>query len=183
MHDPRTDEAIDALLAGRARRRGRPTASPIPLDGARHPTGLLSRVAWTEALGRESARLERYGHVAAVAVFQLADSAGGASTATTDGDGDGWLERLAGPVARTIRRGARETDLITRAGPGRYQVLLPETTESEAGLFAERVAADCGAWFGAIAAPVTIRASVAAATTGESQLEDALDRALALLND
>jgi GGDEF domain-containing protein len=182
MHDPRTDEAIDALLAGRARRRGRPTTSPIPLDGARHPTGLLSRVAWTEALARESARLERYGHVAAVAVFQLTDPAGAASAATT-GDPDGWLERLAGPVARTIRRGARETDLITRAGPGRYQVLLPETTESEAGLFAERVAADCGAWFGAIGAPLTIRASVAAATTGESQLEDALDRALALLKD
>jgi len=78
------------------------------------------------------------------------------------------------------RRGARETDLVTRAGPGLYQVLLPETTESEAAGFAERVVADCRSWLEAMAAPVAIHAS-AAGTTGDMSLDETLDRALSLV--
>jgi PleD family two-component response regulator len=173
MKDPRTDEAIDALLAGRARHRGRPKAEPVPL-GAGVPFGALeSRVAWTQALARESARQQRYGRAASVVIFQV-------ETLTKGAHADGWLERVAGPIAHAIRRGARETDLATRSAPGRFQVLLPETTESEAATFADRVVADCQVWLEAMSAPLGIRAT-AASTTGDSDLENALERALLLL--
>jgi GGDEF domain-containing protein len=173
MKDPRTDEAIDALLAGRARHRGRPKAEPS-VPGVGLPFGALeSRVAWTQALARESARQQRYGRAASVVVFQV-------EPLTKATYLDGWTERVAGPVAHAIRRGARETDLATRSGPGRFQVLLPETTESEAATFADRVVRDCAVWLEATGAPLTVRAA-AASTTGDSNLENALERALDLL--
>jgi GGDEF domain-containing protein len=174
LNDPRTEESIDAYLAGPATRRGRPGATePIPF-AAGHPfDGLLARVAWLEALARESTRQERYGRPAAVVVFDVEASRGVASL-------DDWLGRIAGPIAHAIRRGARETDLVTRVGPARFQVLLPETTELEASRYADRVVADCRIWLGAMGAPVGLR-SIAAAPTGESTLEDALELALGQL--
>ena len=173
MHDPRTDEAIDALLAGRARRRGRPVTALVPTDAPRPFIGLETRLAWTDALKRESARQQRYGRAASIVVFEIEPLTDIARTA-------GWLERIAAPVAHAVRRGARETDLVTRAAPGLFQVLLPETSESEAAAFADRVVADCHVWVEAMAAPVTIRAA-AAATTGDLNLEETLERALGLL--
>jgi GGDEF domain-containing protein len=175
MHDPRTDAAIDALLAGRARRRGRPDATPWAIDAARHPLeGLISRVAWAEALEREGARVLRYGHVASMVVFELAPL-------SEPGTRDGWIERLAGPVAHAIRRGARETDLITRAAPGRFLVLLPETTETEASRFADRVLRDIRVWLEAMGAPIGVRAAASAAAAGDGGLEVALERGQELL--
>ena len=173
MHDPRTDEAIDALLAGRARRRGRPVTALVPGDGNRPFEGLEGRVAWNEALRREDARQQRYSRSTAIVAFLVRPL----SEAARD---DGWVERVAAPVAHSIRRGARETDLITRAGPGLYQVLLPETTESEAAGFAERVVSDCRIWLDAMAAPVVVNAA-AAGTTGDMGLDGTLARALELL--
>ncbi len=173
MHDPRTDEAIDALLAGRARHRGRPVTALVPAGDGRTLAGLESRVAWNEALRREDARQQRYSRatsIVAIGVRPLSESA----------RADGWLDRVASPIAHAIRRGARETDLVTRAGPGRFQVLLPETTEAEAAAFAERVMADCRVWLAAMAAPIAIHAA-AAGTTGDIGLPDTLDRALELL--
>lgn len=173
MHDPRTDEAIDALLAGRARHRGRPVAALLPAGNGRTPAGLESRVAWNDALRREEVRQQRYSRatsVVAIAVRPLTEAA----------QVEGWLDRVASPIAHAIRRGARETDLVTRAGPGLFQVLLPETTESEAAAFAERVVADCRVWLDATAAPVGIHAT-AAGTTGDIGLAETLDRALELL--
>jgi len=173
MHDPRTDEAIEALLAGRARRRGRPMTALAPGDGTRALVGLESRVAWTAAMHREDARQQRYSRATSIVAFSV-------HPLTETARGDGWLDRVAPPIAHAIRRGARETDLVTRAGPGLYQVLLPETTESEAAGFAERVVADCRIWLEAMAAPLAIQAS-AAGTTGDTDLAQTLDRALDLL--
>jgi hypothetical protein len=173
MHDPRTDEAIEALLAGRARRRGRPVTALVPTDGSRPLTGLESRVAWNDALRREDARQQRYSRATSIVTFGvrlLAESA----------RDDGWLDRAAPPIAHAIRRGARETDLVTRAGPGLFQVLLPETTESEAAAFADRVVTDCRIWLEAMAAPVAVHAA-AAGTTGDMDLSQTLERALELL--
>jgi PleD family two-component response regulator len=89
-----------------------------------------------------------------------------------------WQPKLAGAIAHVIRRGARETDLVTRAAETRFQILLPETTELEAAHFAERIAADCGVWLQALDVPVEVRAT-AAGVSPQVTLEEALARALA----
>lgn len=174
MHDPRTDEAIDALLAGRARRRGRPIRALIPAEAGPPLTGLESRISWTDALRREQARQQRYGHAASIVAF-------GIQPLTEVARLDGWLDRVAPPVAHAIRRGARETDLVTRTGPGLFQVLLPETTEIEAQALADRIVADCQVWLDAMAAPLAIRGAGAGIAANDDP-DAALDRALQALH-
>ncbi len=145
----------------------------MPTDGSRPFEGLESRVAWNAALHREDARQQRYSRATSIVAF-------GVRPLSEAARNDGWLDRVASPIAHAIRRGARETDLVTRAGPGLFQVLLPETTESEAAGFAERVVGDCRIWLDAMAAPVAIHAA-AAGTTGDMNLEETLARAIELL--
>jgi PleD family two-component response regulator len=92
-------------------------------------------------------------------------------------ESNGWVSRVAGAIAHAIRRGIRETDLVTRTGDARFQVLLPETTGREAKHIADRVVADCEIWLHAVGAPVALRSSSAAATP-DTSLDAALDRAL-----
>jgi len=175
LDDPRADEAIDALLAGAERHRGRPAPEPLALGGRAAFEGLESRVAWMDALRREDARQARYRRAAAIVIFE-------ATPLTHTDAADDWLSRMAGPIAHTVRRASRQTDRVTRASDTRLQVLLPETTEADAAHFAQRVLADCAVWINAMHAPVAVRASAAAATaTSEMSLEDALDRALEAL--
>jgi hypothetical protein len=175
LDDRRTDGAIDALLAGAERHRGRPAPEALPISGRHAFDGLESRVAWMEALRGEDVRQRRYRRAASVVVFEAT------LLARSENPGD-WLSRIAGPIAHTIRRAARQTDRVTRASDTRFQVLLPETTEADAAHFAERVLADCAVWLAALHAPVTVRASAAAAAaTSETSLEDALDRAVEAL--
>jgi GGDEF domain-containing protein len=173
MHDPRTDEAIEALLAGRARRRGRPVTALVPSGGEPPLDGLETRVAWNAALHREDARQQRYSRATSIVAFRV-------RTLSATARNDGWLDRVASPIAHAIKRGARETDLVTRAGPSLYQVLLPETMESEAAGFADRVVGDCRVWLEAMGAPVAIHAAVAG-STGDMSLEETLDRAVGLV--
>ena len=176
LNEPRTDEAIDALLHGAERKRGRPApAEPLPIMGRATFEGLESRIAWMEALKREDARQLRYRHAASIVVIEARALADGGST--TD-----WLARVAGPIAHTIRRAARATDRVTRASETRFMVLLPETSEIDAAHYAERVLADCAVWLNAMHAPVAVRASAAAAAaTSDHSLEDALSRAIEAL--
>src|SRR5438045_1884305 len=46
LDDPRTDEAIDALLAGAERKRGRPAPDFIPMGGREAYAGIESRMSW-----------------------------------------------------------------------------------------------------------------------------------------
>src|SRR3990172_8865785 len=57
------------------------------------------------------------------------------------------------PIAHAIHRGIRETDFVTRTAGARFQILLPETSASEAAHVADRVVADCDVWLQAIGAP------------------------------
>jgi GGDEF domain-containing protein len=125
-----------------------------------------------DALRREDARQARYRRAASIVIFE-------AMPLTQTETAEDWLARIAGPIAHTVRRAARQTDRVTRASDTRLQVLLPETSEADAARFAQRVLADCAVWLNAMHAPVAVRASAAAATaTSEASLEDALDRAL-----
>ena len=174
LADERVDESIRLFLSGPEHRRGRRESAVAPGVGGHSFATLETRVAWVEALRRESARSTRYQRPAAVMVI--------AGEAITDSlEARAWLARVAGPIAHAVRRGTRETDLVTRTGDARFQVLLPETTGPEAAHVAERVLADCDVWLTAARAPVTVRAS-SAATSSDSTLEAALDRVLATMD-
>ena len=180
--DERTDEAIEAFLTGPTglHRRGRAADSSLtaigPIDAL---GGLVPRLTWNYALEREAARARRYKRPASVVVVTIEPRA---SRTVGDGgpsdQGDGWPGRIARPLAHAIRRGARETDLVTRATESRFQVLLPETPERDARHFAERIVADCEVWLSSLDAPVRVRA-VAVGTTAERALGAALEEAIA----
>lgn len=174
LANERADEAISAFLTGPDRRRGRPGRGAGTTDRGNPFAALENRLAWTEALRRENARAMRYRRPTAVMVIA------GRPAADTPAAHE-WLGRVAGPIAHALRRGIRETDLVTRTSSAGFQVLLPETTEAEAAHVADRVVADCEVWLHAVGAPVTVRARTAG-TSPETSLDAALDGALRALD-
>jgi hypothetical protein len=174
LADERTSKAIDAFLIAPERSRGRGPAPHVGRPGGTPFASLETRMAWLEALHRESARNLRYRRPAAVMVIAAEPAPGGRAA-------QGWLTRVAGPIAHAVHRSLRETDLMTRVGDARFQVLLPETTAREAKRVADRVVADCDVWLQAMDAPIILRAS-AAGTGSDVTLEAALDRALAAIS-
>jgi GGDEF domain-containing protein len=170
LANERADEAISAFLSGPDRRRGRPGRDSGTTSRGNPFAALENRLAWTEALRRENARALRYRRPTAVMVLA------GRPTADTPTAHD-WLGRVAGPVAHALRRGIRETDLVTRTASASFQVLLPETTEAEAAHVADRVLTDCEVWLHAVGAPVRLRVATAG-TTPEVTLDAALAHAL-----
>jgi hypothetical protein len=187
LEDERADEVIEAFLEGPDVRRYRP---PLLTSGVPSTTTVLEvasraaatprsttdirtipgRIEWTAALERESARAARYGRPASVAIVELRPDRPGFLV-------DPWLRSLAGPIARVLRQGTRATDLVARVADTRFQVLMPETPETGAGRFAERVAGECRTIIQTSGAPVAVRLSVAAATEDHS-LDEALAQAL-----
>jgi GGDEF domain-containing protein len=128
------------------------------------------RLEFNTALERESLRAGRYGRPAAVAIVELVPVRVNQAI-------DIWLRSLAGAVSRTLRQGTRATDLVARVANARFQVLLPETPETGAGLFAERVTTACQSSIDESGAPVSVRVTIAAATP-EHSLHEALNNAL-----
>jgi hypothetical protein len=169
MADQGVDEAISSFLSGPQVRRGRREPTNLLGRGGGSFGTLETRISWEEALHREAARCARYRRPAAVMVISAA--------AGRTADASRWLNRVATPIAHAIHRGIRETDLVTRTGDARFQVLMPETTERQARHVAERIAIDCKVWLEAIEAPVSVRV-VSAATATDTTLEMALDKAL-----
>ena len=173
LANERVDDAISSFLSGPEHRRGRREPAAIVDAGTNGSNGfgaLETRIAWMEALRREAARSVRYRRPAAVMVI--------AGVVTSDTrDANGWLTRMAGPIAHAIHRGIRETDLATRTGDARFQVLLTETTAREARHVAERVVHDCQVWLQAVQAPLAVRAA-SAGTAPDTTLEMALEQAL-----
>ena len=178
LGDERVDEAITAFLSGPEHREGEESAAASkgrgPTGDARrrrvHPLTVIAKPdVWMKALERESRRSQRYGRPAAVLVI-----AGLPATATDEARA--WLGRVAAPIAHSVRRGVRASDLATRTGEATFQVLLPETTDREARYAAERMMADCRVWLQAIEAPVVLRWAAVGSMPGVS-LEAALARA------
>lgn len=92
-------------------------------------------------------------------------------------------DRFAARVATIIRDHARETDRIARVSPTRFHVLLPETSEPEADVLAERVQATCRSW-GSVGPGLPLVVTTAAATpVGGGTLAEALNDAQARLAD
>ena len=163
-HDERAGERIEAFLEGppvRARRTRRsrhlrseglrPVRRVVPMD---------TRTDWDIALRHEDARVARYGRPAAVLAVRL--------RMLTTGAVDHYATRIGG----AIRHQARETDRVTRFGPDRFHVLLPETLEAEASVLAERVRAACVAVIpGARGSEVEVMVAAAGTSGGGSLLE------------
>jgi hypothetical protein len=134
-HDERVGEHIEAFLEGppvRARRtrRSRHLRSE-GLHRSRRSAPMDTRTDWDIAFRHEDARVARYGRPAAVLTVRL--------RMATVGAADQYAPRIGG----AIRQQARETDRVTRVGPDRFHVLLPETLEAEATVLAERVRQAC----------------------------------------
>ena len=119
-----------------------------------------TRTDWDLALRHEDARVARYGRPAAVMTVRL--------RMTTSRTADQYALRIGG----AIRQQARETDRVTRAGPDRFHILLPETLETEATVLAERVRKACVALIpGAPGIEIVV---AAASTSSGGTLLDAL---------
>lgn len=121
-----------------------------------------TRADWDIALRQEEARVARYGRPAAVLAVRL--------RVARNGTADQYAARVGG----AIRQQARETDRVTRVGPDRFNVLLPETLEAEATVLAERVRVACvGLMPGQPGSEVEILVA-AASTSGGGTLVEAL---------
>jgi GGDEF domain-containing protein len=179
LADERTGESIEAFLEGPNVRHSRRASRPDPTSRALVPApprqaidlrSMPGRLEWNAALERESARAARYGRPAAVAIVELKPARSGGSM-------DLWIRTVAGPIARALRHDSRATDLVARVADARFQILLPETSESGAEQLAQRVTVACRAVIERAAVPATVRVSVAG-TGVEGTLEDALASAL-----
>lgn len=93
----------------------------------------------------------------------------------------GAVDRLAATLGSVIRHEARETDRVTRVGPVRFHVLLPETSAAEADVLAGRIR-DAALRKAGGPQPPTVIASTAAPRRGET-LAAALARAIGALAD
>ena len=202
LRDERTETAIEAFLDGPDVRRGRPRAragdadpagasaseQPTSIETAgasdaarsarrgepvRRPTELRTlpgRLEWNAAMARESARAARYRRPASVAIVELRHQNAKLDVAP-------YMKSLAGPISRVLREDCRTTDLVARVATSRFQLLLPETTESGAERLAERLATRCRAYMETTGAPIAVRVSVAG-TGIQDSLQEALAHAL-----
>ena len=118
---------------------GRVTALHRQLhDDARHDalTGLGNRLRLAEDLELLCGRVERYGHVYCVVLFDI-DDFKGYNDRSGHVAGDGVLRS----VAQALRRQIRIGDALYRYGGEEFLVLLPEQTIDSAALAAERLRA------------------------------------------
>jgi GGDEF domain-containing protein len=170
-HDDGTSERIEAFLDGPKReRRSRPRhLRSESLRRPRRPIPIDTRADWDAALRHEDARVARYGRPAAILIVDVRPS------------DPGMEDRFAARVGTVIRDHARETDRIARVGPTRFHVLLPETSDHEAEVLAERVRSTCASWGSAgPGLPLRIQAATGTATGGGT-LAEALRNAQARL--
>jgi hypothetical protein len=170
--DQRAVDAIDALLGARVdldsdlhvESRGRGRAGASSTFG-----GLDPRLAFLDAVRREDERVRRYRRPAAVAVLAVVPSNG---TAPAERD----LERGSWQLVEAATRIIRETDRVARVGPGRLELLMPETRTHQAERVVERIRDD---WEERMTGePGTLRlvTAVAAVPPGEG-VADGLERA------
>lgn len=128
------------------------------------------RLAWNDALDRESTRSTRYGRPSAVAIFELRPLRPSATM-------DSWVRMHASPIGQVLLRMSRATDIVARVADTRFQVLLPETNRDGAGEFAERVANEFQHQLSTLGAPIRIDVSIAA-SSDEMPLHDAVSQAI-----
>jgi hypothetical protein len=173
--DHRTTEKIEEFLAGPAQRIGRKLRRPAG-SSQTSDTTLDTRTDFNAALRSEAARADRYGRPATVVAVEFTIAGGAGPEAigprrSTDGRAARQIDRLAGSIAFTLRREARDTDRIARVSPNRFHVLLPETTEADALRYIDRARQACEVWFDGAALSVQLRMEAASSGNGLSLTE------------
>jgi GGDEF domain-containing protein len=173
--DQRATEKTEEVLSGQARRDGR--ESRRPADSARpSDTPLDTRTDFNAALRNEAARADRYGRPATVVAVEFFVGDGiepenMGRIPVDDRHAARQVDRLAGSIAFTLRREARDTDRIARVTPSRFHVLLPETTEADALRYIDRARQACEVWFDGADLSVDLRMEAASSGDGLSLTE------------
>ncbi len=97
-------------------------------------TGLLNRHGWNECLVVEESRIQRYGHQACVAVFDL-----DGLKAINDTHGHDAGDDLIIRTAHTIKEAFRDIEKVARTGGDEFAVLMIECSEEEAHTVIKRI--------------------------------------------
>lgn len=104
-------------------------------------TGLHNRKYLLERMEQEISRSKRYGTALSVLLFDL-----DFFKAVNDIYGYEWGDVLLKSIADKLKQLIRKEDIITRYGDEEFIVVLPNTSEDNAFLFAERFRKDIEKW-------------------------------------
>jgi len=134
-------------------------------------TGLCNRRQFMVLLEGEMRRRRRHPAPLAIVMFDV-----DRFKTINDTYGHGFGDSVLQEVARAMRGGARETDVVARYGGDEFMILMPETTAEEALAAAERVRELVGARSLATAdgaaVRLTVSGGVGAAVPGEAVTPD-----------
>lgn len=131
-------------------------------------TGLYNRRALMDHLSQEVERAMRYGTVLTCVMIDL-----DRFKDTNDAHGHQAGDRILKQFADLLRREQRAVDVVGRYGGEEFVVLLPETGQSGARLFAERIIRRVGNTnFGDEATPIPLTISVGLATFPDDHTVD-----------
>jgi hypothetical protein len=158
--------------------RGERSPAPRP-PGRVHSLGvansppILTALEWETTVHSESARLARYHRPLAIVVVCL-------DWQEHDGSGQSTEDalRLLRPVGRTLRRQARASDRVARLGRDSFAIMLMETADLGAAVYAARVRDACRPWLAAAPVDVDLRLGWAVAAAG-AMIETAVLAAIA----
>lgn len=169
---------------GTARQRGGGGAFDDPARDRAHdgesvaeaaPSG---QVRWARALDDESARIARDGRWASVVVIDLVRR-----TSLVDESASPDAEAAIPMLTGTIRRHAREADIVVTLGPGRHGILLVATDQVQAINFVERIRSACDPWLARLTPDLRVAIGWADARPGRSIHEAEADAEAALERD
>lgn len=157
---------LAAAAAGAVRLRGLVSPGPAPaggVSGGARGEPLLDHETWSERIRDEASRCGRYERLAAIVVIRLEsfDSLVAASAAM-----DG--QRLCRAIVASLRRSARDSDVVYGDHSGTFRVLLVEADEFGARAYVDRVSQVLRPWVETISAEVGLTATWA----GTSGLTD-----------
>ena len=147
--DPSADTDAEVKPDGEAT----PDPALVDTSGKDPLTGLLGSAAFARSIAAEDLRVHRYHRPATVVIFEL----GGLDRLIARLGVDA-ADRVVPALADTMRRLARDVDIVARLAPGRFGILLPETDEVAAINYVERVRRACELWLesGAIALTLAV---------------------------
>jgi diguanylate cyclase (GGDEF)-like protein len=142
---------------------------PPPVAAVPHVdphTGLELAATWSRWLREEDARIRRYRRPVTVVLVELEGL-----DRLAERLGQDAADRIVPPVAATLRRQAREADRVARLSGARFGILLPETGETQASTYVERVREACDRWLAAGAVALRLSIGWAEAYQGRSMDE------------
>jgi len=140
-------------------------------------TGLDGTTVWSRIIEIENARLLRYRRPATVVVAEVVGL-----RRLEERLGSEAVDRLLPVVADAFRREARSSDLVARIGQNRFAAFLPETDETQASNYVERIRLVCEPWLASSAVPLRLAVGWSSPTAA-SDLEFAIQRAAERMHD